>query len=294
MLVGTSSGYGQLSQATTPPDTVLEGSTETTADVKPYSSEESIGQYILAFPSYAFHWTTRPIGWGIKWAEKSLPQLFEGERTPRGIYPLFELGGEVGAAYGLLLYHNQFLKYNHQVRIEALFGSEEYNDFDLEYTIPSFISPAGQLGLDASYSNDPVKSFYGGSNSVIDDERLYATEELEGKIEYRDAISSRTQLRFSSRYWKMDISRNEEVVEDPLPVISQQLLGTTSLLSFGSAIHFDFVEGSPRTFRGSRYIAGLEWNHSLTDGEFHYLKSYLSKTFKKVVSESPEAGALLF
>ncbi|MDZ7682721.1 MAG: hypothetical protein U5J63_13660 [Fodinibius sp.] len=55
------------------------------------------------------HWTTRPIGWGVKWAERKLPQLLQGERAPYGVYPLFELGGDVGIAYGLLLYHNQFL-----------------------------------------------------------------------------------------------------------------------------------------------------------------------------------------
>lgn len=271
LLIGTLPISGQPSQVAVSPDTAIADSAKTASDVAPYSSEKSVGEHILAFPSYLLHWTTRPIGWGIKWAELELPQLLQGERAPYGIYPLFELGGDVGVAYGLLLYHNKFSKNNHQVRLEALFGSEEYNDFDLEYTIPSFISPAGQLDLDASYSNDPVKSFYGANNSTIDNERLYATEELEGEIEYRNSISSGTQLRFSSRYWKMDISRNETIVEDPLPLISPQLRGTTSLLSVGSSIRYDFVKGTPRTVRGSRYIAGLEWSRSLTDEQFHYL-----------------------
>ena len=271
LLIGTLSVSGHPSQVAVSPDTTISDSTKTPSDVEPYTSEKSVGHHILAFPSYLLHWSTRPIGWGVKWAEKTLPDLLQGERSPYGVYPLFELGGDVGIAYGLLLYHNKFLTYNHQIRLEALFGSEEYNDFDLEYTIPSFISPGGQLNLDASYSNDPVKSFYGGNSSTIDSERLYATEELEGEIEYRNSISTNTQLRLSSRYWKMDISRNETIIEDPLPLLSPQLRGTTSLLSMGSSIIFDFVKGTPRTVQGARYIAGLEWNRSLTDDEFHYL-----------------------
>lgn len=257
---------------TNKPDTTQQAAVKTPPQTEPYKSQKTIGQHLLALPSYVLHWSTRPIGWGIKWAEKTLPQLLQGERAPYGVYPLFELGGDVGIAYGLLLYHNQLLRYDHKVRIEALFGSEEYNDFDFEYTIPSFISNAGQLNIDASYSNDPVKSLYGSNSSSIANEQLYATEELEGVIEYRNTISSSAQLRFSSRYWKIDINNNERIAEDPLPVIPQQLRGTTSLLSFRSSVRFDFVKGAPRTFQGSRYIAGLEWHHSLTNKQFHYLK----------------------
>jgi outer membrane protein assembly factor BamA len=255
----------------TSPDTTLNDSAQTAPVFEPYSSDKSVGQHILAFPSYLLHWTTRPIGWGIKWAEIKLPQLLQGDRAPYGIYPLFELGGDVGIAYGLLLYHNQFLKYDHQVRIEALFGSEEYNDFDFEYTIPSFISNTGRINFDASYSNDPVKSLFGNNRSSLKDEQLYATEEIEGAIEYENSISNTAQISFSTRYWKMAINNSERNTEDPFPVIPQNLRGTTRLLSIGSALRFDFVKGNPRTFRGSRYIAGLEWNHSLTDDRFHYL-----------------------
>lgn len=83
--------------------------------------------------------------------KKKVPQLLQGERAPYGVFPLFELGGESNIAYGLLLYHNKFLEYNHRVRIEALFGSENSNDFDFEYTVPS---EGGWLELDVSYSND--------------------------------------------------------------------------------------------------------------------------------------------
>lgn len=267
LIIGISEVQAQVSKAGKSDTTNLQQATP----VKPYVSEKSVGQHILAFPSYLLHWSTRPVGWGVKWAEKTIPQLLQGERAPYGVYPLFELGGDVGIAYGLLLYHNQFLRYNHKVRVEALFGSEEYNDFDFEYTIPSFISNNGWLNLDASYSNDPVKSLYGGNSSTVTSEQLYATEELEGTIEYRNSISLPAQISFSSRYWKIDINNNERIAEDPLPLIPRQLQGTTSLLSFGSTVRFDFVKGTPRTFRGSRYIAGLQWNRSLTNDQFHYL-----------------------
>ncbi|MDZ7659014.1 BamA/TamA family outer membrane protein [Fodinibius sp.] len=217
------------------------------------------------------HWTTRPVGWGIKWAEKKLPQLLQGERAPYGVYPFFELGGNVRVAYGLLLYHNKFLKYNHRIRLEALFGSKEYNDFDFKYSIPAFISQANQLEINTSYSNDPVKSLYGGNNSALADEQLYATEEVEGTIEFQHTISSTTALSVSSRYRNFDITDTQTIIDDPLPIISEQLKGTTSLLSLGSSLHFNFVKGLPRTVRGSRYTIGLNWNHSLNNNQFHYL-----------------------
>ncbi|MFH5833289.1 BamA/TamA family outer membrane protein [Halalkalibaculum sp. DA3122] len=237
----------------------------------PYSSERSAGEHLLALPSYLLHWTTRPLGWGVKWAERELPHLLQGERAPYGVYPLFELGGDVGIAYGLLLYHNQFTSYNHRARIEALFGSQEYNDVDFKYAIPQFFSSRSQLEFDASYSNDPVKSLYGGNNSALVNEQLYATEELEGGIEFRHLVSPATTLTISGRYRKMDISNNEIVREDPLPLIPEPLRGATALLGIGSSLQFDFVNESPRSTHGARYILGLNWNRSLTDDRFHYL-----------------------
>jgi len=253
-------------------DSLEQDSTGTHPNSIPYASQKSVTEHFLALPSYLFHWATRPLGWGVKLAEVKLPRLFEGERGPYGIYPLFELGGDVGVAYGFLFFHNQFLSYNHKVRAEVLFGSEDYNDFDLSYTIPKFTGSLSSLEFDGSYSNDPVKSLYGGNNSRLEEERLYATEELEANVELNKVISSSTQIRWTAGYRQMDIQLNDRITNDPLPVVPESLRGVTSLLSLGSAIDFNFVDGTPRTFRGSRYILGLDWNHSLTDAQFHYLR----------------------
>lgn len=259
----------------TPPDSSNQGVKSVHPNEIPYESQKSVTGHLLSFPSYLFHWATRPIGWSIKLAELELPKLFQGERGSYGVYPLFELGGDVGAAYGLLLYHNAFLPYNHRVRLEALFGSEEYNDFDFTYTIPGLNARGSSLEFDGSYSNDPVKSLFGGNSSTLADERLYSTEELEADIEFRQAISSSTHVRWTAGYRMMDIQLNERITNDPLPLVSEPLRGTTSLVSLGSSIHFDFVEGTPRTNRGSRYILGLDWQHSLTNDQFHYLAYHL-------------------
>jgi len=237
----------------------------------PYTSEQSVGEYLLALPSFLLHWTSRPLGWGVKWAERELPQLLQGERAPYGVFPLIELGGDVGTAYGLLLYHKKITKYNHRARIEALFGSEEYNDFNFEYTIPKFFSEKSQLAFDASYSNDPVKSLYGGNSSELVNEQLYATEELEGLIEFQHRISPVATLTLSGRYRNFDIGISEAVRESTLPLVREPLRGTTALLGLDSSLRFDFVDQSPRSIRGGRYILGLNWNHSLTDDQFHYL-----------------------
>lgn len=293
IILGFSKGQSQNSQEA-PPDTSQQVYKESHPNTEPYTSTKSVGHHLLALPSYLLHWSTRPIGWGVKWAEEKLPQLLQGERAPYGIFPLFELGGDVGVAYGLLLYHNQFLKYNHKARIEALFGSEDYNDFDFEYTIPSFISEAGRLELDASYSNDPVKSLYGTNDSNISNERLYATEVFDGELEYHHSFSSSTQMRLSSKYRNIDIGQNETIIGNALPLVPESLRKRTSLLSVGSSVRFDFVEGTPRTFRGSRYIGGLNWNHSLTDNQFHYLRYTLEWQQYIPVAFLPNSRRLAF
>lgn len=237
-----------------------------------YNSSKPFYKHVLAFPSYVFHWATRPIGWGVKFSEKKLPKLLQGERGPYGVYPLFELGGETVGAYGLLLYHNELTRYNHSARIEALFGSEDFNDFDFEYTIPKLSSAHDRLDISASYSNDPKKSLYGDNNTDLADENIYATENLEGNIVYGISLSDKIELDFSSGYQKMDIKESESDDAEELPFIPGELRGTTSLLSLGTSVRFNFAKGSPRITGGSRYIGTINWHHSLTDGEFHYLK----------------------
>lgn len=244
----------------------------TRSNITPYASKKSVGEHLLAFPSYLLHWSTRPIGWGVKWAERTLPGLLQGERAPYGVYPFFELGGDVGVAYGLLLYHNQLFKYNHQARIEALFGSQDFNDFDFEYTIPDFLSRDGQLDLDLSYSNDPRKSLYGGNNSELTGEMLYAKEEMDTELKYLHFLSSSTQLGLSGRYRRVDIQQNDYIGEQSLPIVHQSLRGTSALLSLGTSVQLDLARGTPRILRGSRYKFGLSWNRSLTNDEFHFLK----------------------
>ncbi|HKL19354.1 MAG TPA: BamA/TamA family outer membrane protein [Halalkalibaculum sp.] len=237
-----------------------------------YSSGKSFFGHVLATPSYLFHWATRPLGWGIKFSERKLPQLLQGERGPYGVYPLFELGGDALGAYGLLLYHNKLTRYNHKARIEALFGSENYNDFDFEYTIPKAGSDRSRVELDASYSNDPIKSFYGDNDSRLSAENIYATENLEIDAVYSILLSEKIDLSLLTGYQKMDIKESESDDADELPSIPGERRGTSTLYSLGSSVRFDFAQGTPRIFSGSRYLAALQWYHSLTDGEFHYLQ----------------------
>ena len=115
----------------------------------PYSSNKSVGGHVLSLPSTLFYWTTRPVGFTLKKAEKNLPRLFQGERGNYGVFPLFELGGDTGFSYGLLLFHNRPFYPNHSAKIEALFSSSDYNNIDFDYTIERFLSDRGRLEIDA-------------------------------------------------------------------------------------------------------------------------------------------------
>ncbi|MDX1636616.1 MAG: BamA/TamA family outer membrane protein [Balneolaceae bacterium] len=240
--------------------------------VTPYESNRTVGQHLLAFPSYLLHWVTRPVGMGIKFAEVKLPQLLQGERGPYGVYPLFELGGNTGAAYGLLLYHNRFLPYNHRVRLEALFGSRRYNDFDFSYEIPGFIDQSGTLELDATYANDPEESLFGGNRSETTDQKFYATEEIGTSAEYRRIVSQSVTFGFTGEYRLTRVMQSESSEENLQRLIPTGFTGTTSLVTTGATLNFDFAGGTPRINGGSRYRFRLNWNRSLTNDRFRFLK----------------------
>lgn len=152
----------------------------------PYETERSIGQHILAAPSYLVHWVTRPIGYGVKYAEEHFPYWFEGERGPYGFLPLVEIGGEEGFAAGALLYHDHLFFKDHRARAEILFGSQVYNEFDLQYRVPIKGVEKGSLTFDGEYENAPERSYYAGNRK---EDLSYASELGSMEITYRQQIS---------------------------------------------------------------------------------------------------------
>lgn len=248
---------------------------------EPYESKRTIGGHILALPSYLAHAVSRPVSYGIQKAERVAPLLFEGIRGNFGVFPLFELGGETGYSYGLLIFHRNLFHPEHNVRVEALFGSRRYNDFDFEYTVNNFLSEGGTLKLDAVYANSPDRSLFLGNNTSQSDESFFDREDLEAGFEYDYNITDRLQFQLYSSYVRKRITESEEEEElyeeeednddvfQPFPL---ELFGTTSLVKSGGRFVWNGARGSPRVNRGTRVITDFSVGTSLVNRESHFLK----------------------
>jgi outer membrane protein assembly factor BamA len=245
--------------------------TADTSESKPYASGRSLGGHLLALPSYTFDVLTRPLGYGVRKAEEVAPRLLQGERGNYGAFPLFELGGDTGFAAGLLFFHNRPFYENHNFRLEALFGSSDYNDFQFEYSIGNFLSPRGQLDFRADYANRPDRSFLFGNDADFDARSFYDRENIEASLRYSYQLSNKTELRFNSDYLSRNITRSERQEDDDVPAFPDELLSNSSILSTGLRVAVDNARGPRRIRRGNRIITNLQWSRSLSNNRFHYL-----------------------
>jgi len=235
----------------------------------PYASSRTFGEHLLALPSYLLHWTTRPIGYGVKFLEREFPELFELKVPNSGIAPYFETGSKnAKIAYGIIAYHKNFLSPGNELRFHGLFGSESYNSFELDYAISTFL--AGELEIDASYANNPEQSLYGGNNSTLEEKQLFSAEELEGSLAYKQQVSPILGLRLNSSFKKLTIGQGD-VDDSPGGPIADRMLGTTSLVTIGGSASYDFTKGKPRTYLGPRIAAGLDWSQSINSTDFRFL-----------------------
>lgn len=259
--------------------TLLADQDSSSIQFEPYKSRKTMGGHLLALPSYVAHWVTRPVSYGIKKAEMVVPGLFEGERGDFGVFPLFELGGDTGYSYGFLIYHRNLFHPEHNIRIETLFGSSRYNDFDFKYTVNNFLSEHGTLNIDATYANTPDRSLFLGNHSSLSDESFFDREDLEAGLEYTHVLTDRLQFQFNSNYIRKRITESEEEEElfdededDFFQPFPRTFLGTTSLFMAGGRFIWNGAKGTPRVNRGTRVITDVEWGRSLSDRESHFIK----------------------
>ncbi|MDY6868025.1 MAG: BamA/TamA family outer membrane protein [Chloroflexota bacterium] len=250
--------------------------TDTLAVVKvdpnsiPYETDRTVGQHILAFPSYLFHWSTWPVRAGFKYVELEFPELFFPEIPNSGILPFFELGSkETDIAYGLIAFNNRFFSDQNTIRFIGLFGSESYNSFELNFTNSKFLN--GEIDVNTNYSNDPIQSLYGGNKSDLDSKKIYAIENLGGSIDYEYTVSPKITFSLGSSYKRLIIDQGDLDDDDERP-ISEAMEGTTSLLSVGGSVSFDFTQGKPRIYQGPRFIVNMDWGQSLNNTDVNFLR----------------------
>lgn len=242
------------------------------ADTTPYESNKTIGGHLLSLPSYLFQSAVYPIEFAFKSTETTvLPYLLEYELGDYGVFPLFELGGATGYSYGVLMFHNRPFYSNHSIRIEALFGSSEYNDFDLEYNINRFLSEKGRLKFEATYGNRPDRTFLFGNDVSYSERSFFDREDIEAAVSYSYSMTDRTVLSFNTDYLRRKITRSDRVTEGNFPAFPGEFLANSALLSTGVMFAFDNAWGVPRINRGHRLITDLQWSRSLTNDLHHYI-----------------------
>jgi outer membrane protein assembly factor BamA len=236
----------------------------------PYKTERSIGQHILAIPSYLLHWVSRPVGYGVKYAEDNFPHWFKGERGPYGFLPLIEIGGEEDFAAGALLYHDHLFFKDHRARAEILFGSKVYNEFELQYRIPVKGVPNSSLTFDGEYENAPERAYYAGNRN---EELSYASEFGSIEVNYQQQINSWIETRVYAGYRDRTIktSRYKNDADEQIPSV---LLGNTKLFSVGSQWTFNHKNGRKRTLSGTQYVVGGNWTQSTETYSLGFLEYY--------------------
>lgn len=255
-----------------PPDVLSQSKSSSEIDSSdpntvPYKTERSIGYHILAAPSYVMHWASRPVGYVVKYAEDKFPHWFEGERGPYGFLPLVEIGGEEGIAAGALFYHDHLFFKDHRARAEILFGSQVYNEFDLQYQMPVKGIENSSITLDGKYENAPERSYYENNS---DEDLSYASEFANIEIEYRQKLNTWLQAEINVDYRDRTIkmSSYEDDLDERIPAM---LLGNSKLFSAGSNWIFNYKNGRKRTLSGTQYQVGASWTQSTTNAELKFL-----------------------
>ena len=234
----------------------------------PYETERSIGYHILAVPSYLLHWSSRPIGQAVKYAEAKFPHWFKGARGPSGLFPLVEIGGEEDFAAGVLLYHDHLFFKDHRAQAEILFGSKVYNEFDLEYRIPVKGIKKSRLIFEAEYGNAPERSYYVNNRS---EKRSYASEFGSLEATYRQHMNSWVQMQINVKYRDRTIktSRYEDDADEQIP---SSLLGNSKLITAGTKWTLNYKNGGRRTLSGTQYKVGAGWTQSTQNPDLKFLE----------------------
>lgn len=266
ILIGLFGSISVFAQSSAP----VNSSPDTTR-FEPYETKRGLGYHVLAMPAYAVDLIAWPLGEGFRFAESKFPEQLEGERGRFGIYPIVETGVETQTAFGALMFNRSFLGGNHNWRIEALFGSSNYNELDLEYYIPGFFETEDEIKFSTTYYNDPKESLFLGNNVPLEDEIRFSIEEVSSRIDYSLPVFEMHTVSFWGSY-RNAIIRQSKTRDESLDPLSEDLKGRTELFAAGISFRLDLAEGEPRTYTGRRFLFNGGYHHSIDDNRFAFFK----------------------
>lgn len=237
----------------------------------PYESDRSIAYHVLAAPAYVLHGVTRPIGWTVLYLERNFPDLFEPKPRRRGVLPLFELGGPVGATAGAALYDNHLFGTNQRGRLEGMIGARDFFEVEARYELPRLLGAGTRLNLEGNFFSEPRDRFYlgGGESDREADAVRFAREQIDAmaRLQYRPQDKS-----FGGA---LDLLYEHVEARPPEDNEGQRLIGrpgftTTDLLTPRVELGLDFTKGQPRTYSGTALTLQLDYTHDLNGDRFRY------------------------
>jgi hypothetical protein len=240
---------------------------------QPYTTDRSIAYHVLASPAYVLHGVTRPLGWGVRYVEQSFPNLFTGKRPPRGVLPLFELGGPTGFQGGLALYDNRFWGSDHKVRVEGLYGGPNTFETGASYEIPDAFGPGTRFWFEGTYFSDPSRDFYldGNASDDPEDKGNFERDQIDARVGLGVAPPDRAlRGEVDFLYEHVEAGRGDGQDGRLLAAANPAGLGTVDLLTTRITLGLDHTRGRPRTYAGTEVLLRLDYTQDLTADRFRY------------------------
>lgn len=235
----------------------------------PYASDRTVAYHVLATPAYVLHGVTRPVGWAVLYLERNYPDLFEFRLGRRGVLPLFELGGPVGATVGAMLYDNRLFGTRQQVRVEGMIGARNFFEVRGHYKLPRPLGPGTQLRFVGNFFSEPKDRFFVGgmdSNRYTDAAR-FAREQVD--IMGRLSVTPDDAL-FGGSLEVLYEHVEARPVEGAQPRIDRPGLTTSDLVTPRLGVTLDGTDGRPRTRAGTALTVQLGYTHDLSGDRFRY------------------------
>jgi outer membrane protein assembly factor BamA len=237
----------------------------------PYESQRSVAYHVLASPAYLLHGLTRPIGWTLLYLERNYPNLFEPQPRRRGVLPLFELGGPVGATAGVVLYDNHLFGSAHRARFEGMFGARDFFELEARYEMPRPFGPHTRFSLEGNFFSEPQDRFFidGAGSDLQTDEARFS----------RQQVDVRTRLEYGTDdtafdgavgilYEHIDASTADGPEGERL--VGRAGLTTVDLLTSSIELGLDLTRGTKRTYAGTEVLLRLDYTHDLNGDRFRY------------------------
>ncbi len=267
------------------PDSSLTPSNYREPNTIPYRTNKGIISHALSLPSTLWNSLWYPVGETMIWMEQSrihrkvIGLLFNKDLSA-GIFPIGNIGGNMGTAIGVMAFHNNLFGKEKSVNFDILFGSSDDNEANLGYSDKSLFGSPLNFQFKARYFNDSDENHFGGNQSREKDETSYSTEKAEFRFNWGYLLSNNVNLQLTGQYENVEIGRGQGKGAELFPKTISGF-GSTNLGAIGTALTLDFRNGWPRTFDG--FLINLEYTFNSEFSNIQYQFHSYSAQIQQII-----------